>query len=67
MAVVKDFYVHGCCHVRIHDDYMLPKEEREAVIHRLEQIVIRDRLSRAARERHAKEKSELNSIPQSDE
>jgi len=49
MAVVKDFYLENGCHYKINDAELLPEEERMAVIHRLEQIVVQDRMNQLAK------------------
>ncbi len=49
MAVVRDFYLENGCHFKINDAELLPEEERIEVIHRLERIVVQDRMNRLAK------------------
>ncbi len=50
MAVVRDFYLENGCHFKINDAELLPEEERIEVIHRLERIVVQDRMNRLAKQ-----------------
>ena len=49
MAVVRDFYLENGCHYKINDAKLLTEEERMEIIHRLEQIVVRDRVNQLAK------------------
>lgn len=49
MAVVRDFYLENGCHYKINDAKLLPEDERVEVIHRLEQIVVQDRMNQLAK------------------